>query len=78
MTDFRTFFEQAYPGKDKIYEDIILPIFKNATDLRKTTPIALAESDKKNVLQASIITQVALCRILFRRFARNSFFPIRG
>lgn len=59
MTDFRTFFEQAYPGKDKIYEDIILPIFKNATDLRKTTPIALAESDKKNVLQASIIAQVA-------------------
>ena len=59
MTDFRTIFEQSYPGKDKIYEDIILPIFKNATDLRKTTPIALAESDKKNVLQASIIAQVA-------------------
>ncbi|UTY28796.1 Eco57I restriction-modification methylase domain-containing protein [Treponema putidum] len=59
MTDFRTIFEQTYPGKDKIYEDIILPIFKNATDLRKATPIALAEADKKNVLQASIIAQVA-------------------
>ena len=59
MTDFRTIFEQTYPGKDKIYEDIILPIFKNATDLRKTTPITLAAADKKNVLQASIIAQVA-------------------
>ena len=59
MTDFRTIFEQPYPGKDKIYEDIILPIFKNATDLRKTTPITLAAADKKNVLQASIIAQVA-------------------
>jgi len=59
MTDFRTFFEQAYPGKDKIYEDIILPIFKTAKDLRKTHPITLAEADKKNVLQASIIAQVA-------------------
>ena len=59
MTDFRTIFEQTYPGKDKIYEDIILPIFKNATDLRKTTPITLAAADKKNVLQASVIAQVA-------------------
>ena len=40
MTDFRTIFEQAYPGKDSIYEKIILPIFKNATDLRKTPAIA--------------------------------------
>ena len=59
MTDFRTIFEQAYPGKDSIYEKIILPIFKNATDLRKTPAIALAEADKKIVLQASIIAQVA-------------------
>ena len=59
MTGFRTIFEHAYPGKDKIYEDIILPIFRKAVDLRKTTPIALAESDKKIVLQASIIAQVA-------------------
>ena len=59
MTDLRTVFEHAYPGKDKIYESIILPIFKTAKDLRKTHPIALAESDKKNVLQASIIAQVA-------------------
>ena len=59
MTDFRTIFEQAYPGKDTIYEEIILPIFKTAKDLRKTTPIALAESDKQTILQASIIAQVS-------------------
>jgi len=59
MTGFRTIFEHAYPGKEKIYEEIILPIFRKAVDLRKTTPIALAESDKKIVLQASIIAQVA-------------------
>ena len=59
MTNFRTIFEQAYPGKDRIYEDIIVPIFTKARDLRQTAPIALAESDKKNVLQASIIAQVA-------------------
>ena len=59
MTGFRTIFEHAYPGKDSIYEKIILPIFKKAVDLRKTTPIALAESDKKIVLQASIMAQVA-------------------
>jgi len=59
MTGFRTIFEHAYPGKDKIYEEIILPIFRKAVDLRKTTQIALAESDKKIVLQASIIAQVA-------------------
>ena len=49
MTDFRTIFEQAYPGKDTIYEEIILPIFKTAKDLRKTAPIALAESDKQTI-----------------------------
>ena len=59
MTDFRTIFEQAYPGKDTIYEEIILPIFKTAKDLRKTAPIALAESDKQTILQASIIAQVS-------------------
>jgi len=59
MTGFRTIFEHAYPGKDKIYEEIILPIFRKAVDLRKTTQIVLAESDKKIVLQASIIAQVA-------------------
>ncbi|MGP1490604.1 MAG: Eco57I restriction-modification methylase domain-containing protein [Treponema sp.] len=59
MIDFRTIFEQAYPGKDTIYEEIILPIFKTAKDLRKTTPIALAESDKQTILQASIIAQVS-------------------
>ena len=59
MADFRTIFEHAYPGKDKIYEEIIIPIFTKATDLRKTSPITLTEADKKNVLQASIIAQVA-------------------
>jgi len=59
MTDFRTIFEQAYPGKDTIYEEIILPIFKTAKDLRKTTPIVLAESDKQTILQASIIAQIS-------------------
>ena len=59
MTDFRTIFEQAYPGKDTIYEEIILPIFKTAKDLRKTAPIALAESDTQTILQASIIAQVS-------------------
>ena len=59
MTDFRTIFEQAYPGKDTIYEEIILPIFKTAKDLRKTAPIALAESDKQTILQASIIAQAS-------------------
>ena len=58
MTDFRTIFEQAYPGKDSIYEKIILPIFKNATDLRKTPAIALAEADTKIILQALVIAQV--------------------
>ena len=59
MIDFRTIFEQAYPGKDTIYEEIILPIFKTAKDLRKTAPIALAESDTQTILQASIIAQVS-------------------
>jgi len=59
MIDFRTIFEQAYPGKDTIYEEIILPIFKTAKDLRKTAPIALAESDKQTILQASIIAQAS-------------------
>ena len=59
MTDFRTIFEQSYPGKDRIYEDIIVPIFTKARDLRQTAPIALAEADKKIISQASIIAQVA-------------------
>ncbi len=59
MTDFRTIFEQAYPGKDTIYEEIILPIFKTAKNLGKTAPIALAESDKQTILQASIIAQAS-------------------
>ncbi|QSH91969.1 restriction endonuclease [Treponema medium] len=59
MIDFRTIFEHAYPGKDKIYEEIILPIFRKAVDLRKTALIALAESDKQTILQASIIAQVS-------------------
>ena len=59
MIDFRTIFEQAYPGNDTIYEEIILPIFKTAKDLRKTAPIALAESDTQTILQASIIAQVS-------------------
>ena len=58
MTDFRTIFEQAYPGKDTIYEEIILPIFKTAKDLRKTPAIALAEADTKIILQALVIAQV--------------------
>ena len=51
MTDFRTIFEQSYPGKDRIYEDIIVPIFTKARDLRQTAPIALAEADKKIISQ---------------------------
>jgi len=58
MTGFRTIFEQAYPGKDTIYEEIILPIFKTAKDLRKTPAIALAEADTKIILQALVIAQV--------------------
>ncbi|QTQ15587.1 Eco57I restriction-modification methylase domain-containing protein [Treponema parvum] len=58
MADFRTIFEQAYPGKDKIYEEIIVPIFTKARDLRKTAPLALAETDKKIISQAVIIAQV--------------------
>ena len=58
MTGFRTIFEQAYPGKDTIYEEIILPIFKTAKDLRKTPAIVLAEADTKIILQALVIAQV--------------------
>ena len=59
MTDFRTIFEHAYPGKDKIYAEIIVPIFTKARDLRKTAPITLPETDKKIISQAVIIAQVA-------------------
>ena len=51
-------FENEYPGKERIFEDLIKPIFVKAKDTTLTSKIELSEADKKRIKAFSIIAQV--------------------
>ena len=57
-TNLRTLFENKYPGKDRIFEEVIKPIFDKAKDATLTDNQQLSESDKRLVKSFSIIAQV--------------------
>lgn len=57
-TNLRTLFENKYPGKDRIFEELIKPIFDKAKDATLTDNQQLSESDKRLVKSFSIIAQV--------------------
>lgn len=57
-TNLRTLFENKYPGKDRIYSEVIKPIFDKAKDATLTDNQQLSESDKRLVKSFSIIAQV--------------------
>jgi hypothetical protein len=54
-TNLRTLFENKYPGKDRIFEELIKPIFDKAKDATLTDKQQLSESDKRLVKSFSII-----------------------
>lgn len=57
-TNLRTLFENKYPGKDRIFSEVIKPIFDKAKDATLTDNQQLSESDKRLVKSFSIIAQV--------------------
>ena len=57
-TNLRTLFENKYPGKDRIFEEVIKPIFDKVKDATLTDNQQLSESDKRLVKSFSIIAQV--------------------
>ena len=57
-TNLRTLFENKYPGKDRIFEELIKPIFDKAKDATLTDNQQLSENDKRLVKSFSIIAQV--------------------
>ena len=57
-TELRTLFESEYPGKEKIVEQLIKPIFAKAKDTTLTNEQELSEADKKQIKSFRIIAQV--------------------
>lgn len=57
-TELRTLFESEYPGKEKIVEQLIKPIFVKAKDTTLTNEQELSEADKKQIKSFRIIAQV--------------------
>ena len=57
-TNLRTLFENKYPGKYRIFSEVIKPIFDKAKDATLTDNQQLSESDKRLVKSFSIIAQV--------------------
>lgn len=58
INNLRTLFENEYPGKKKIFEELIKPIFVKAKDTTLTNQLELSEADKKQIKSFSIIAQV--------------------
>ncbi len=58
MQDLRTLFESEYPGKERLFEALIKPIFSKAKDTSLTDEQVLADADKKQIKSFSIIAQV--------------------
>ena len=58
MQDLRTLFESEYPGKEKLFEALIKPIFSKAKDTFLTPEQDLSDVDKKQIKSFSIIAQV--------------------
>ena len=56
--ELRALFENEYPGKEKIVEQLIKPIFAKAKDKTKTDERELSEADKKQIKSFRIIAQV--------------------
>ena len=56
--ELRALFENEYPGKEKIVEQLIKPIFAKAKDTTKTDERELSEADKKQIKSFRIIAQV--------------------
>lgn len=58
MQDLRTLFESEYPGKEKLFEALIKPIFSKAKGTLLTPKQDLSDADKKQIKSFSIIAQV--------------------
>ena len=58
MSNLRELFENEYPGKKVIYEQIIKPIFDKAKDTTLTNNQILTDSEKSQINSLSIIAQV--------------------
>jgi len=58
MSSLRELFENEYPGKKVIYDEIIKPIFDKAKDTTLTDDQKLSETDKRQINSLSIIAQV--------------------
>ena len=56
--ELRALFENEYPGKEKIVEQLIKPIFAKAKDTTLTDELELSEADKKQIKSFRIIAQV--------------------
>lgn len=56
--ELRALFENEYPGKEKIVEQLIKPIFVKAKDTTKTEEREVSEADKKQIKSFRIIAQV--------------------
>ena len=49
INNLRTLFENEYPGKKKIFEELIKPIFVKAKDTTLTNQLELSEADKSRL-----------------------------
>ena len=58
MQDLRTLFESEYPGKERLFDTLIKPIFSKAKDTSLTDEQVLSDADKRQIKSFSIIAQV--------------------
>mgnify|MGYP002520808187 CR=1 FL=1 len=58
MENLRSLFENEYPGKKVLFENLIKPIFVKANDTTLTDEQELSDSDKKQIKSFRIIAQV--------------------
>ena len=58
MENLRALFENEYPGKKVLFENLIKPIFVKANDTTLTDEQELSDSDKKQIKLFRIIAQV--------------------
>lgn len=66
MAFTRDIFENSYPGKQVIYNDIILPVFSKAEDQSFTDPLEIQDKDSSLINNAQIFAQTkGACPIAF-------------
>lgn len=56
---FKNIFNADYPGAEKIYKKIIVPVFENSENLLESRPLELSDSDTKKISHAHVFAKLS-------------------